>query len=306
MVAVFDSRDEALQCSNLVVLTAWAGEYARCIPLFEAEALEAESLGRLLRAARAWGSLAYCAAALGDVDEARQAIQRARSLAARMAVPIPHLIYADRTVAGTMDEGWEELSPVLRALASSPDPAVAWFRGYALVGSAEVAARLGQCEESLGFLAQLVPWLERAPAWAIGFPVMACGAAETLWLLGRVDHAERVEQALHRLLEADFRYPGKEVRLAFARLCALTGRHDEATSWFAEARLLLEDAGERPLRAIVDFDEALMLARRGGPGDREAAWPLLTAARRQFESIGMTGWLRRADELAGRLGEGAP
>jgi hypothetical protein len=94
--------------------------------------------------------------------------------------------------------------------------------------------------------------------------------------------------------------------LAFARLCALTGRHDEATSWFAEARLLLEDAGERPLRAIVDFDEALMLARRGEPGDAEAAQPLLESARRQFEAIGMTGWLRRADDLARRLDEGAP
>jgi tetratricopeptide (TPR) repeat protein len=306
MEAVFDSRDEALQCSNILVLAAWAGEYARCIPLLEAEAVEAESLGRLHRAARAWGMLAYCAAALGDLDEARQAFQRTGSLAARLAMPIPVLIYAERTLAGTVDEGWEELGPVFGAVGSAPNPAFAWFRGYALVGSAEVAAHLGRWEEALGFLTQLVPWLERAPTWAIGFSVMACGAAEVLWLLGRLDHIDVVEQALHRLLQADFRYPGKDVRLAFARLCALTGRHDEATSWFAEARRVLEDAGERPLRAIVDFDEALMLARRGEPGDPEAARPLLTAARRQFESIGMTGWLRRADELAGRLGEGAP
>src|SRR5207302_6206581 len=134
----------------------------------------------------------------------------------------------------------------------------------------------------------------------------ACGAAEVLWLLGRLDHVELVEETLHRLRQADFRIFGSDVRLALARVAALTGRHDEATSWFAEARRVLEDAGERPLRAIVDFDEALMLGRRGGPGVTEAAWPLLTAARRQFESIGMTGWLRRADELAGRLGEGAP
>lgn len=40
-----------------------------------------------------------------------------------------------------------------------------------------------------------------------------------------------------------------------ARLCALTGRHDEAVSWFGQA----------------------------------------------FESIGMNGWLRRADELAAQL-----
>ena len=61
----------------------------RCNPLLEAEALEAESLGRLVRAARAWATVAYCAAVLGDLDKARQAIQRTRSLAARLAVPSP-------------------------------------------------------------------------------------------------------------------------------------------------------------------------------------------------------------------------
>lgn len=36
-------------------------------------------------------------------------------------------------------------------------------------------------------------------------------------------------------------------------------------------------------------------------GDAERARPLLDAARRQFETIGMTGWIRRADDLATRL-----
>jgi hypothetical protein len=41
-----------------------------------------------------------------------------------------------------------------------------------------------------------------------------------------------------------------------------------------------------------------MEARRGDPA---RARPLLEAARRQFESIGMTGWIRRADDLALKL-----
>ena len=161
MEAVFDSRDEALESSNLSVLTGWAGEYAAGNPLLEAEALEAESLGRLVGAARAWATVAYCAAVLGDLDKARQAIQRTRSLAARLAMPVPQLIYAERTLAGILDEGWEELAPVFDALASSPNPALAWIRGPALVSSAEVAAHLGRWKEALDFLNQSLPWLER-------------------------------------------------------------------------------------------------------------------------------------------------
>ena len=37
-----------------------------------------------------------------------------------------------------------------------------------------------------------------------------------------------------------------------------------------------------------------MYQRRGAPGDRERALVLLDLARRQFEELGMTGWLRRA------------
>jgi hypothetical protein len=40
-----------------------------------------------------------------------------------------------------------------------------------------------------------------------------------------------------------------------------------------------------------------MYVRRRDPGDLDRAAPLLEAARRQFEAIGMTGWIRRADEL---------
>ena len=40
-----------------------------------------------------------------------------------------------------------------------------------------------------------------------------------------------------------------------------------------------------------------MEVRRGRTGDRERALALLDAARGPFESIGMPGWLRRAEEL---------
>jgi hypothetical protein len=63
----------------------------------------------------------------------------------------------------------------------------------------------------------------------------------------------------------------------------------------------LDEEGSRPLRAVCDFDEAVMYARRAGVGDAARALPLLAAARKQFEEVGMTGWLRRADDLESQL-----
>jgi hypothetical protein len=40
-----------------------------------------------------------------------------------------------------------------------------------------------------------------------------------------------------------------------------------------------------------------MYIRRGAPGDRERASPLLDAAQQQFRALGMTGWIRRAESL---------
>lgn len=101
----------------------------------------------------------------------------------------------------------------------------------------------------------------------------------------------------------DFRTPGADGRHGLARICALTGRHEEAGQWFAEARRVLGEQGALPVLAICDLDEAVMFTRRGTPGDAELARPLLARARDQFESLAMTGWLRRADELLGGLSD---
>ena len=101
-----------------------------------------------------------------------------------------------------------------------------------------------------------------------------------------------------------FRYPMFDGRLALAQLCALSGRYDEAVEWFQKAREVLDEQGARPLRAIVDYDEALMYARRNGEGDHERAQPLLEAALAQFREIGMTGWVTRGEGLQQQIADG--
>jgi hypothetical protein len=136
----------------------------------------------------------------------------------------------------------------------------------------------------------------------ISYPVLAYNTAEVLWLLEHLEHVEVLEENLRaKVLEPDFRFPMGDARLAMARLCALRGRQAEAISWFAEARAVLDEQSARPLRAIVDYDEALMYARRDGPGDRGRARPLHDAALAQFRTLGMPGWIRRAEALGAAL-----
>jgi hypothetical protein len=98
------------------------------------------------------------------------------------------------------------------------------------------------------------------------------------------------------VLAPDFRHPHADARLSLARVCALTGRWDEAAAWFAEARAVLDAQGARPLRALCDFDEAWMRLRRGAGRDQACAG--LERAMAQFDAVGMTGWRRRAEALA--------
>ncbi|HEV8625956.1 MAG TPA: AAA family ATPase [Acidimicrobiia bacterium] len=293
MEAVFDSQEEALSSTNFVVLCCWAGEYARCVPLFETEAGEAESLGRLARAARCHAFVAMCQAALGHLNEARTALEKAQALATRLGTPIFPVLQAQDNLALAADEGWELLSVTVGPIASSKHPALAWALGTLNAIAARSAARRGEIDEALAFLDPLLAWLERAPAWTPCFPLIACNAAEVLWLVERTDHLELIDQTLRdRVVASDFRYPMTDGRLALARLCALQGHNDEAKVWFAEARRVLTEQEARPLLAIAFHDEALMHLRRNGPGDSEAARPLLERARAEFDAIGMTGWLR--------------
>jgi hypothetical protein len=206
-------------------------------------------------------------------------------------------------LALALDTGWDEIETSFEPLAAGPVvPANAWALGsiYAIVG--RIQARQGRGEPAMRHLGLLVPWLERAPPWTIHFPVMACHAADILYLLQRREHTGVVERALQeKVVDPDFRDVMVDGRLALARLCALQGRHDEAMSWFAEARRVLREQEAWTLLAITDHDEALMYVGRGEPGDLDRARSLLDGARRQFEAIGMTGWIRRADDLWRRL-----
>jgi DNA-binding CsgD family transcriptional regulator len=87
----------------------------------------------------------------------------------------------------------------------------------------------------------------------------------------------------------------------------LLGHHAEASAAFDRARVTLEKNGQRPLRAMTDYDEALALIRhgRGTPtADAiERASGLIDAAEAGFAVLGMRGWEASARELRAEMDE---
>ena len=103
------------------------------------------------------------------------------------------------------------------------------------------------------------------------------------------------------VLEPDFRGPMADMRLSMARLQALRGDDEQASAWFQASRDALDETGARTLRAVVDFDEALLHRRLGGHGDVRLARDRLEGAIGEFEAVRMRRWLTRAHALAAEL-----
>src|SRR5262249_24082745 len=161
----------------------------------------------------------------------------------------------------------------------------------------------GRDQDTLRAVTRAMPAVERAGGGVYTYSALICRCCEALWRVGRADFADVLERNLRaKTLAGDFREPGVDARLAMAQLCALTGRPDEAHEWFERARAVLDEQGARPLRALVDLDEAWMEVRRGPQGDRDHARALLDVACEQFQAIGMPGWIERAEALRGSVG----
>jgi len=304
-VAVYGTRQrippEVAEDSTIRLF--FLGDCAGALPRFTAEAAQAHARGQLAQEAYCRGLVARCHIALGHLDAGRAALAEARTVSDRIAAGpwgwqrYHAILGTGLALALATDEGWEDFLPLATAISGKRGGALWWAQAGGSAGMAVAQARLGRPKLALQYLAVVPPALERAAPWALTYLRTACDAAETLWVLDRRDHLPVIEAALRdKALPADFRFPMMDARLALARLCALDGRHEEAGRWFAEARGTLDAQGARPLRAIVDFDEALMHRRAGRP---DAARPLLEAAADQFTRLRMTGWLRRAEAGGG-------
>ena len=294
------SRAEIVATHPLPSRFVKVGDYRRAASIFREEAGESERQGQIDKALYIWSDISYFHTALGEFAESRTAHRRAAALAERSVEPstgVAELVIAEDDWRAAMDEGWdqpmENVGPGL-----GEGLVLDRYRAIIHAARARTDARMGRTREALRMLESLLPAVDQAPAWAENYARLACDLAETLWFADRTDRIDIIERNLRKkVITPDFHQPMRDGRLAVARVCALQQRYDEAVEWFAKARTALDEQGARPLRAIVDYDEALMYARRAAPGDRERAAPLVDAALAQFRTLGMSGWIRRAEAL---------
>jgi tetratricopeptide (TPR) repeat protein len=304
LVGAWRSRDDVLAHPGVTqqggedffALFFYAGEHRRALANAEHAAVWAEANGHLGYLGLCSATISRCCSALGDFARAREFMERAWELADRIGpdngITIVALGAQDE-LNMARDEGWEDQLATTGSLSGAPGTASQYVFAAIQAALARVFGRLGNVDTAMSMLEGVIVPLDRAPGSAINYTRIACDAAETLWLCRRTEHIDLIERCLReKVIAPDFRYGMFDGRLATARLCALGERFDEAGDWFAAARRVFDEQGARPLRAIADFDEALMHTRRGS--DRGRDWkPLLEASQQQFEHLGMTGWLRR-------------
>ncbi len=311
------TRDEIVKDPAPVArVTMRGGDFRLARSLWQQEAADCERSGSLSRAVRAWAGVARCRAALGEFVETRAALDRAGALSTRVARPTfgtVSFIGARTEFQMLINEEWEQFLVDTGAVFGQPPESdlsiveiigavgteVKWTLAGARAYSAYVFAHINQRDRALRYLSELPLAIERGAPWGVNYLPMTLLAAMASWVLNHVDYAEVIERSIRtKILAPDLRWPCADARLELAHLCALQRRYDEAVEWFAKARIALEEAGARPLRATIDHDEALMYLRRHEPGDKDRALPLLDAATQQFRALGMSGWLKQSAERA--------
>ena len=204
---------------------------------------------------------------------------------------------AARATCGLVRGEFESILAEFGTRAAQPRPEQRWAAGPLRAAGAAVMAFTGHPDAAIALLATVIPALERAEGSFANYTAMACSAADTLWAADAPTTSKSSSATCGRR--------------SWSRTSATLG------GWPAQPRRALRPlrplrrgervvrpragrprgAGRAPLRAVADYDEALMYARRAADGDRERALPLLDAALAQFREIGMTGWLRRGEEL---------
>jgi len=222
----------------------------------------------------AWllSTAALCEAALGNLTASHDTLARATELAERVGnPPVTGLFRLVVSIVHTFvrGEGYELFLPVFEQILADNAPNLGWLTAVMSATGAACYAHAGRSKAALQALGRALPGLEAGAGWGRDYAATMTLAIDVLWTLKRRDHADVLERNLReKVLAPDFRHVATDARLSLARLCALTGRFDEAREWFEKARRVLDEQGARPLRAVVDFDEAWMEVRRGGAGDR--------------------------------------
>jgi DNA-binding CsgD family transcriptional regulator len=274
------------------------GDFQQAVEQFQELQAVSERHGSILGQAEAHVRLAIAQVALGRFAAAHDSEARGRDLVFRLGPG--HRLHASAAwitalLAEYLGGDWAAISDYWTRVVGDPrlGERTIGLDDAALAALAQV--RAGNETEARRILAVLTPVVaEMEPSlWLLNGAADFGGAA--VWALGATELAPVYRTAARALIDVDHGdFPGGSHELTVARMAALLGNHAEAETYFARARLRLEASGQRPLRAVVDLDEALALAKagRGDPLRREH---LLTSALSVFRELGMEPWIGQAE-----------
>ncbi|MFN8511325.1 MAG: response regulator transcription factor [Thermomicrobiales bacterium] len=253
--------------------------------------------GTLPSEAEALVQLALALAILGEEAQSREALGQARELVARLGTE--HRLRFAITAVGSVRAyfyggDWPALAASAEAVAVAPlgkqSPIGLTAASFALLNN----LRAGHLARAQAFMAEMPLLFEQTTRTTYVFGGSLDRAATAVWELGAAEFAAQYRRLAEELFAGQLGDgPLKSFELIAARMAALQGDLPAATAYFTCAREVLEAAGHRPMRAIVDYDEALALVRTNST-DRARIAALLDAAITQFVALGMGGWEQRA------------
>ncbi len=244
--------------------------------------------------------------AAGRFDDARATDASAAAIGARLGPGLTHDLLTTMLAAYFaiyLGGDWPPIAEFLTRAIDDPvlGPHDIGTLGGAFLGAiaAYAHAEAGAADQARRLLDTLTPIAERMdPRTASqndnGTVAFAAGA---VWRLGATDLAAAYRRLAIELLTAGIGDdPLGSTELSIARMAALMGNAGEAVEYFARARQTLDAGERRPLRAIVDLDEAQFLLD-AGPAHLPRVAELLDQATAAFEQLEMTPWLQRAQTI---------
>jgi DNA-binding CsgD family transcriptional regulator len=249
--------------------------------------------------------LTACQLVLGEVALAQHTAQRVREMVARLGSMHRLRVIIEVGLATGfayyLDGDWPALATAATQLVASPEAAQSPLGLFVAANAANNHSRAGNLTEARRILSALLAVLPAMPPTMYVHNGTVNIAATSVWELGAVEYAATCRQLALDLIAAGIggHFMGSH-ELTVARMAALLGDMAEASTFFARARTELEASGRRPLRAIVDYDEALALLRIHST-DHARISLLLETALEQFRTLGMEGWLKRVLEQQEQL-----
>jgi len=253
--------------------------------------------GSIPREAEALLQLASCQFVLGDLTVAQQTAQHAREMVARLgSTHRLHVVIGAALASGMayfLDGDWPALATAASQFIANPEARRSPLGLFVAANAAINNTRAENEAEARRILTALVAVLPCMQPTMYVHNGTVNIAASSVWELAATEFATPFRQLALDLIAAGIggHYGGSH-ELTVARMAALLGNGAEASTYFARARTVLETNGQKLLRAIVDYDEALALIHMGSL-DRVQIASLLDTALAQFRALDMDAWQKR-------------